>query len=521
MQLAGGRNRPPPAVVLVIFLQVLAGPFRELAKQLAECQTVRKHAGPPLTTNAHKRGPAAAINWTAEATGRRLRDESTIIVSDHDSASESFQQVDKQANKCHNLAKALSLDTPEAFVCLHHSKCPSAAGETGERARRLACALSLDGSVRICCKLLDRSASTLGEDEQDGDDDVGTNEEQAIVVNSNDKFNSSQAVLGRQKSSNETVIITDNNNNNKGTTERDDAARAPSAPSGGEARNETPLGRFGQLCGRVPSSGGPESQDERANEESRIINGETARKNAWPWFALVLVRHRRRNSALMSRLEPECGATLISDRFVLTAAHCVVDRATRRTYEASQVVVRLGEHDLTVKGDGEQDFQVKQIIAHARFHQKTFRNDIALLELGKNVSAFGSSIAPACLAQLSGTTGEPATIREASNRALDNHTVWVLGFGQTSYNGRSSDQLRQADLRIVPQAKCKRAFAHLVRLTYDYVCASSQEGLGDEEQVEERSSQASDEANVVASGAAEMKMAVRKANSWRLKKKDR
>lgn len=58
--------------------------------------------------------------------------------------------------------------------------------------------------------------------------------------------------------------------------------------------------------------------------------------------------------------------------------------------------------------------------------------------------------------------------------AVDNHTVWIIGFGQTSYNGRTSDQLKQADLKIVQHNKCKRAFAHLVRLTNDYVCASSE-----------------------------------------------
>lgn len=57
--------------------------------------------------------------------------------------------------------------------------------------------------------------------------------------------------------------------------------------------------------------------------------------------------------------------------------------------------------------------------------------------------------------------------------SVDNQTVWVLGFGQTSYNGRTSDFLKQAQLRIVQHAKCKRAFSHLVKLTREYVCASS------------------------------------------------
>lgn len=56
---------------------------------------------------------------------------------------------------------------------------------------------------------------------------------------------------------------------------------------------------------------------------------------------------------------------------------------------------------------------------------------------------------------------------------MDNQTVWVLGFGQTSYNGRTSDRLKEAQLRIVEHAECKRAFSHLVKLTREYVCASS------------------------------------------------
>lgn len=57
---------------------------------------------------------------------------------------------------------------------------------------------------------------------------------------------------------------------------------------------------------------------------------------------------------------------------------------------------------------------------------------------------------------------------------MDNQTVWVLGFGQTAYNGRTSDRLKEAELRIVQHARCKRAFSHLVKLTSEYVCASSE-----------------------------------------------
>lgn len=81
---------------------------------------------------------------------------------------------------------------------------------------------------------------------------------------------------------------------------------------------------------------------------------------------------------------------------------------------------------------------------------------------------FDSAISPACLPY------DDLHLANPTPGAVDNQTAWVIGFGQTSYNGRTSDELRQADLRIVQHTKCKRAFSHLVRLTREYVCASSQ-----------------------------------------------
>lgn len=78
------------------------------------------------------------------------------------------------------------------------------------------------------------------------------------------------------------------------------------------------------------------------------------------------------------------------------------------------------------------------------------------------------SISPACLPY------DDLKLANQTPGALDNQTAWVLGFGQTTYNGRTSDQLKQADLRIIHHGRCKQAFNHLVHLTREYVCASSQ-----------------------------------------------
>lgn len=207
--------------------------------------------------------------------------------------------------------------------------------------------------------------------------------------------------------------------------------------------------------------------DENSPYETRIIGGKEVARNAWPWFALLMAQRRKGG-----RREPECGGTLISDRYVLTAAHCILNlqqaNKQRQTIRTSALTVRLGEFDLKQVGDGEVDLNVEAVIAHNEFQPKSFRNDIALIKLAKPIVEFNASISPACL---------PYDDEELANQtpgAVDNRTVFVLGFGQTSYNGRTSDKLLQADLRIVPQPKCKRAFSHLVRLTREYVCASSE-----------------------------------------------
>jgi len=45
--------------------------------------------------------------------------------------------------------------------------------------------------------------------------------------------------------------------------------------------------------------------------ETRIVGGETVQPNAYPWMVLIT-----------GNSTPACGGTLISDHYVLTAAHC-------------------------------------------------------------------------------------------------------------------------------------------------------------------------------------------------------
>lgn len=83
-----------------------------------------------------------------------------------------------------------------------------------------------------------------------------------------------------------------------------------------------------------------------------------------------------------------CGASVISENFLLTAAHCV-DGLT-----SNEIKAYFGGHNIT------QDYtdvrRIKKIHQHEKFNIFSFDNDIALLELQKSVK-FGPKVQPACL----------------------------------------------------------------------------------------------------------------------------
>lgn len=165
---------------------------------------------------------------------------------------------------------------------------------------------------------------------------------------------------------------------------------------------------------------------------SRIVGGSEASPGSHAWMASVRKQGRH-----------FCGGTIISEIWVLTAAHCVVDSNVK--YFSTVVV---GCHDLYQREKEEQSIRIKSIITHPDFdRRKPINYDIALILLQKEIK-FGPSVQPACLPALD-EIFEPGLV------------CTVYGWGRTSENGFLPSQLQEVELPIIRPEECRHVMSTL------------------------------------------------------------
>ncbi|XP_018494399.1 proclotting enzyme [Galendromus occidentalis] len=185
----------------------------------------------------------------------------------------------------------------------------------------------------------------------------------------------------------------------------------------------------------------------------RIVGGTEARVGDYPWMAAIY--YNQQNSWLQA-----CGGALVSNLHVVTAAHCVVAGSRSQNLPTRYFLVRLGDHDLVSEDDSSasEDFKVAKISRHSQFNSETYKNDIALMQLETPVT-FNEFIGPLCL-PYDGVYGN-----------LDNEIAIVSGWGYTKYEGKGSNVLKQAAIRIWPENECREAYKKEVDITPEYLCA--------------------------------------------------
>jgi len=167
-----------------------------------------------------------------------------------------------------------------------------------------------------------------------------------------------------------------------------------------------------------------------------IVGGTDTPLGEFPFTALLGSDDDAICSRSSTRLCWICGGTLINDRYILTAAHCV----------GSVTKVRLGEHTVTriprkdCLADGinclpqVQDFDVseKDIITHPEYKVRRGQvlNDIALIRLPR-AATFNDGVQPACLPTLPELASEKLNVTDLDEGLTGTHPV-VVGWGHTN-----------------------------------------------------------------------------------------
>ncbi|XP_030239473.1 uncharacterized protein LOC108651696 isoform X6 [Drosophila navojoa] len=195
--------------------------------------------------------------------------------------------------------------------------------------------------------------------------------------------------------------------------------------------------------------------DEFLHPEQRVVQGNVARRGRHPWQATIRTRGRGGISSHW------CGAVVISKRHLLTAAHCVYG------HPKGAYFVRVGDHYANIAEHSEVDSFIETWYTHEQFRQPThMNNDIALVVL-KTPLKFNDYVQPICLPE----RGAPL---------LENRTCTISGWGSIKSGvSTPSQELRAAQLPILPDTTCKQMNVYGDAMTEGMFCAGSMDASVD------------------------------------------
>uniref|UniRef100_A0A8C5Z7K1 trypsin n=1 Tax=Marmota marmota marmota TaxID=9994 RepID=A0A8C5Z7K1_MARMA len=171
-------------------------------------------------------------------------------------------------------------------------------------------------------------------------------------------------------------------------------------------------------------------------DDDKIVGGYTCEKNSLPYQVSLNIGFHN------------CGGSLISDQWVLSAAHCY-----------RYIQVRLGEHNINVIEGDEQFIDAVKIIPHPNFSKDTADKNIMLLKLKS----------PAIISSRVSTISLPRSCPTVGTECL------VSGWGNTLSSGvKYPDLLQCLDAPVLSDTACHKAYPGMI--TSNMFCLGFLEG---------------------------------------------
>ena len=137
-----------------------------------------------------------------------------------------------------------------------------------------------------------------------------------------------------------------------------------------------------------------------------------------------------------------CGATVINDRYLLTAGHCIHSFKN----QLDKTKVAIGEASISDMVAKNQLLDIDSYVVHPNYKHGAdghYHNDIALVKLKSPIEDFGHRLFPVCLG---GPTTNPGD------------TVIAIGYGYNDdpfFGGKLMDKLQELELKILTTRNCR------------------------------------------------------------------
>lgn len=184
---------------------------------------------------------------------------------------------------------------------------------------------------------------------------------------------------------------------------------------------------------------------------TQIIGGTTAPAGSWPATVGLLSRNVSNNYQAQF-----CGGSLIGQKYVLTAAHCV------DTTTAGALQVLVGTQSLE---SGGRRINVSKIFVHPKWNSDTSDYDVALLKLSTAVT----DIKPLQIIQL---------VQEAT-LAAPGKPVWIMGWGDTDIDPidvSTPTAMKHVRIALLSRTTCNGSNSYDGALTSRMICAGPMSG---------------------------------------------
>ncbi|XP_067434480.1 suppressor of tumorigenicity 14 protein homolog isoform X1 [Thunnus thynnus] len=188
----------------------------------------------------------------------------------------------------------------------------------------------------------------------------------------------------------------------------------------------------------------------RPRKRTKIVGGSDAGAGSWPWQV----------SLQMDRYGHVCGATLVSNRWLISAAHCFQDSDAIKYSDTRAWRAHMGMRVMTTGNNGAATRPIRRILLHPQYDQFTSDYDIALLELSAPVF-FNDLVQPVCV---------PAS----SHTFTTGTSCYVTGWGVLMEDGELASRLQEASVKIINRNTCNKLYDDAV--TPRMLCAGNLQG---------------------------------------------